>query len=313
MKAAVVTSPGNPPIWDDFEAPVANEQEIIVDVVAAALSQLTRTRASGRHYSDTATSGFIAGVDGVGWSPDGKPVYFALPRTPYGAMGERVPVAHTQTIAIPAGLDPLQAAAMANPGMSSCAALRERARIQVGETVLINGATGASGSLAVRIARHLGAARVIATGRDKTLLGALGADEVIALDVTGEELETRFSRHFQEGVDIVLDYLWGPSARAALVSAARHSPKSKPVRFIQIGAIAATDIVLPAAVLRSSTIELMGSGIGSVGTDRLLASISEVFNAATARGWTVPLLPIPMTDVTRAWSTESRERIVLTL
>ena len=132
------------------------------------------------------------GADGVGQLEDGTRVYFAFPRAPVGAMAERVAVRGDLTIPLPANLDDITAAALANPGMSSWAALTERCDFRPGESVLINGATGASGRLAVQIARHLGAGRIVATGRRAQMasaLTALGADAFIPLEQPREDLE----------------------------------------------------------------------------------------------------------------------------
>lgn len=313
MKAAVVNQPGQAPHWGDFEAPQTGKGEVIVDMVAAALSQLARARASGTHYSLEGVETFVAGVDGVGYLTDDTAVYCALPRAPYGTMAQHVPVRTDHMVALPKNMDPVQAAAIANPGMSSWAALTERAHILAGETVLINGATGISGQLAVRIARHLGAGRIIATGRNTDMLDSLDADETIDLKLPEAAVADSFSRVFATRVDIVLDYLWGPSARSALIAAARHGPEGRRLRFVQIGTSSANDIALPGAVLRSSAIELMGSGIGSVSTARLLSGIGQVFDVAQSKGWQIPLRTVPMPQVEQAWASTAPERLVLTL
>ena len=156
---------------------------------------------------------------------------------------------------------------MAIPGMSSWAALVERAHFVAGETVLVNGATGTSGRLAIQIAKHLGAKKVIATGRDAKAfddLRALGADVVILLTQERDALEAAFKAAFAQRIDVVLDYLWGPSAETLIVAAAKASPDGVPVRFVQIGSISGADINVPGATLRSTALQLMGSGIGSV-------------------------------------------------
>src|SRR5579871_3111679 len=162
MKAAIVEAAGQAPVYADFAEPVDGEGEVLVTVTASALSNLARGRAAGTHYSAGSVFPFVVGVDGVGRTEDGKRVYFLLPRAPFGAMAERTVVASRQVIALPDGLDDARAAVIANAGMASWAALTERAHLRAGETVLVNGATGASGTLAVKIARHLGAGRVIA-------------------------------------------------------------------------------------------------------------------------------------------------------
>jgi NADPH:quinone reductase-like Zn-dependent oxidoreductase len=311
MKAAVVRGAGQTPVYADFDDPVAKDGEVVLMVSAAAISPLTRGRASGSHYSSSGQVPFVAGVDGVGRSDDGERRYFVLPRAPFGGMAERCVVPITHTVAVPDALDDVTAAAIANPGMSSWAALTERAHLKRGETVLINGATGASGQLAVHIARHLGAAKVIATGRNAEALAALGADATVTLTEDNAALEAAFKAQFAERVDVVLDYLWGVSAERMLIAAAKASPEGVALRVVQIGTASGANITLPGAVLRSSAIELMGSGIGSVPMERLVASIGGVFGAAVADAFVLPVRTAPLADVEHAWSEKGDARTVI--
>jgi NADPH:quinone reductase-like Zn-dependent oxidoreductase len=314
VKAAVVRGKGQTPVWGEFDEPVAAEGEQLVTVAAAALTSLTKGRAAGTHYSATGEYPLVPGVDGVGRLADGNRVYFVMPRAPFGAMAERTVVRARQCIPVPEGLGEVEAAALANPGMSCWAAFAERAHLAAGETVLINGATGTAGRLAVQVARHMGAAKVIATGRNQQALAAAGADAAVPLVGSGEALESSFSEHFAAGVDVVLDYLWGPSAEAILRAAAKHSPETKPVRFVQVGTAAAPEIQLPGAVLRSSGIVMMGSGIGSVPFARLLETIGEVFRASLAAKFQIEVKTVPLAEVADAWdASDSRERTVFVL
>src|SRR5476649_966143 len=174
MKAALVTAPGATPVYADFDEPVVTEGAVRVAVVASALSHVTKSRASGKHYSASGQLPLVPGIDGVGTLDDGSRVYFIMPEAPCGGMAEVCVVKRQHCIALPPELDMVTAAAMAIPGMSSWAALVERAKLLRGETVLINGATGVSGRLAVQIAKYLGAAKVIATGRNAASLESLG-------------------------------------------------------------------------------------------------------------------------------------------
>jgi len=129
------------------------------------------------------------GIDGVGRLDDGGRVHFFLPKAPYGSMAEKVVVPSSQCTTVPDGLDDITAAAIAIPAMSSWVALKDRANFTVGETVLVNGATGTSGRLAVQVAKYLGAKKVIATGRQAATLQSikpLGADETILLNENRE-------------------------------------------------------------------------------------------------------------------------------
>lgn len=313
MKAAIVHAANQTPVYGDFAPPVAGDGEEIITVSASALSPLTRARAAGTHYSAAATFPFVAGVDGVGRRADGQRVYFLLPRAPFGGMAEQTVAAVDHSIALPDDIDDVTAAAIANPGMSSWAALTERAHFHPGETVLINGATGASGQMAVQIARHMGAGRIIVTGRNAERLAALkalGADTAIALTQDEAALEAAFRETFTQGVDIILDYLWGPSAQKMLIAAAKFGPAAVPLRFVQIGTSAAAEIALPGAVLRSSAIELMGSGLGSVAMPRLCAAIDGVMRAASAAGFRLDTHVAPLSDVAGQWAGDDAGRTV---
>lgn len=318
MKAAVVESFEHPPRYRDFDAPSALADEVIVSVKTAALSQLVRAQASGKHYS-RGTPPFVPGADGVGRLADGSRVYFAFPRGPVGAMAERVAVKAAYTAVLPDDVDDITAAAIANPGMSSWAALTERAMLQHGETVLINGANGASGRLAIQIARHLGAARVIATGRNpasEAELRALGADVFVPIQQTPEALTERFRREIADGVDIVLDYLWGPSAEAFILAATGHGAgeAARRIRFVNIGSLGGTAIPVNASALRSSGLEMMGSGLGSVSNVALVQSIRNLMQVINSIGLRIDATPVPLAQVERAWVTgEPTARTVFTI
>jgi NADPH:quinone reductase-like Zn-dependent oxidoreductase len=313
MKAAIVRAPGAAPIYGDFAEPQPTDAMVRVTVTAAALSHVTRARAAGRHYSASSAFPFVPGIDGVGLADDGRRVYFVMPEAPYGAMAEQTLVRADRCIDLPDGLDATMAAAIANPGMSSWAAMTERARLKPGETVLVNGATGASGRLAVKIARHLGAARVIATGRNAAVLAEVGADQAIVLEGDAEALEQRFVAVMAEGVDVVVDYLWGTSAERLLIAAAKAGRDGMPLRFVEVGSLSGETIALPSAVLRASAIELMGSGVGSVPLDRMMKAARELLWQAVPVGLTIPVRQVPLWEVEQAWvAPDDGRRVVFT-
>jgi NADPH:quinone reductase-like Zn-dependent oxidoreductase len=179
--------------------------------------------------------------------------------------------------------------------------------------VLINGATGSSGRLAIQIAKHLGAKKVIATGRRLTDdLKRLGADVVISLSQDKTALESAFEEEFRKGIDIVLDYVWGMSAEALVVAGARSGPEGVPIRYVQIGAISGGSINLPGAALRSSALQLMGSGIGSVPFPKLFNAMRQVLEAAPTAGFEIATRSMSLATVAEAWNqTDDGGRIVL--
>jgi NADPH:quinone reductase-like Zn-dependent oxidoreductase len=311
MKAAVVFDPATGPVYADFAQPVATENQQIINVTASAISHVVKSRASGTHYSFDGTLPFIAGIDGTGVTPEGKRVYFVFPPSPWGSMAQCTPVDNAHCLPLPDGLDDATAAAMANPGMSAWAALVNRAHVKAGETVLINGATGTAGQLAVQIARYLGAKKIIATGRNAQVLESLNADAMVLLTDDETALTQTLAAHAATQIDVVIDYLWGNSAERLLTALAKHTPGITPVRFVQVGSLAGQEITLPSAVLRSSPIQLMGSGIGSLALPELVHATGEMLQAAAAGKFTIAHQTVPLSDVAQAWPLDdSKNRTV---
>lgn len=311
MKAAIVSAAGERPVYGDFPEPQAEGEQVVVSVKAAAISQLAKARAAGKHYSAGSHYPFITGIDGTGTLENGDPVYFLAFNAPWGSMAERTQVPSGAIVPLPASLDPVLAAAIANPGMSSWAALTRRAQLQQGETVLINGATGTSGGLAVRIAKHLGAGKIIATGRNRDVLDQLRAQGV-DITLTLDELPGVLPALMREGIDVVLDYLWGQSALDIMQAAVAGGEKV--VRFVQIGSLSGQEISLHSKLLRSSGLTLMGSGLGSVSDAELVACISEMLNAAAESDFSIAFQMRPLSEVAQAWQEDdSRSRTVFTL
>ncbi len=211
-------------------------------------------------------------------------------------------------IPLPDALDDATAAAIANPAMSSWVALTARARFLPGESVLILGATGVAGQLAVQIAKSLGARRIVALGRNPQALAqlaALGADASISLDQSPDTLIAALRNEFaSNGVDVILDYLWGPPAETLLAAISQkgldHAVSR--IRYIQIGNSAGPSISLSAATLRSSGLELLGSGFGSASLDQILQSIAGFFDLCVKHPFEFKLKTAPLSDVASLWN-----------
>jgi NADPH:quinone reductase-like Zn-dependent oxidoreductase len=182
--------------------------------------------------------------------------------------------------------------------------------------VLINGATGIAGKQAVQVAKYLGASKIIATGRNqKALAGlaALRATETISLSQSHEDLLRSFRSALHEsGVQVVLDFLWGPSAEAILAAAAGHgNPQGEPrIRFVQIGSMSGNTITLSAGLLRSSGVELLGSGLGSLSSQAILQSLTTMFAAESKLRFAIDIDPVPLSNVEEAWTRKGENRIV---
>lgn len=317
MNAAVVHAFDAPPRYTSFAEPVAGEGEILVDVIAAGLHPIVKALASGSHYGSTGTLPFIPGVDGVGRQQDGMLIYFGISRNPFGTFSERALAARRMCSPVPDGVDPVTVAGMVNPGMSSWVALTRRAKFVAGENVLILGATGVAGQLAVQIAKRLGAQRIIAAGRNREVLEAikgLGADAIIPLDQEHDSLVSWIRREWSEaGIDVVLDYLWGHPAEAVLEAMSQRGLKhaASRVRFVQVGESAGKTISLAAASLRSTGVELLGSGFGSASIDEIFRALAEFFQVAATSPLKINIKTVPLRDVEALWnSPEQGSRLV---
>jgi NADPH:quinone reductase-like Zn-dependent oxidoreductase len=310
MNAAVVSSFDAPPRYMTFADPEAKDGELPVKVTAAGLHQIVKSLANGTHYGSTGELPFVPGVDGVGRLEDGSRVYFGISRAPFGTFAERGLAASWMLIPLPEGLEDATAAGIANPGMSSWVALM-RGKFVAGESVLILGATGVAGQLAIQIAKRRGARRVVAAGRNPEALeklGDLGADAVISLDQEHSPLVAAFRNEYAEaGVDVVLDYLWGKPAESLLEAISQRglSKAAARLRYVQIGNSAGPTISLAAATLRSSGLELLGSGFGSASLEQIREAVGEFFKIAASEPFQFSVKTAPLSEVEALWN--SRE------
>ncbi len=317
MNAALVEDFSRPPRYHETPRPEPKEGEVLLQVRADALSNLVRGQAHGSHYSSVTKLPFTPGHDGVGLTADGARVYFISPRAPFGSMAEYTVVSQAMTIPLPANIEDEVAAALGNPGIATWASLLGRAKLQPGEVVLVNCATGIAGKQAVQVAKYLGAAKVIATGRDERALAevaALGADETISLNQPKDDLERSFKSALREsGVQVVLDYLWGSSAEAILGAAVGHgAPEGEPrIRFVQIGSISGNAITLPAQLLRSSGVELLGIGLGSLSSAAILQALTTMYAAESRVRFAIDINPLPLAEVEDAWTRTGDERRIV--
>ena len=316
MNAAVVESYGAPPRFTTFADPVPADGEVIVKVKAAGLHPIVRSLASGTHYGSTGMLPFIPGVDGTGILEDGTRIYFGASHPPYGTFSELTLTRRDFSIPLPAGLDEVTAAAIANPGMSSWVALTSRAKFVSGESVLILGATGSAGKLAVQIAKRRGARHIVAVGRrvNQDALKELGADTVISLDQPHDALVAALRGEINgPGVDVVLDYLWGQPAEAMLEAVSQkgllHSAPH--IRYVQIGDVAGKTISLAGATLRSSGLEILGSGFGSASMKQIFQSLAEFFAESAQQPFREDIRTAPLREVESLWTVQDdRARLV---
>ena len=316
MNAAVLHTINQPPRFEQFPEPVAEENEVIVHVLAAALKPIDKQMASGSHYAAYGKLPVVCGMDGVGRLDDGMRVFFGGPRPPYGSMAERTVVSRSRCFPIPDNVNDDIAAAVVNPGLSAWGALVWRAQLAPGQTVLILGATGVTGKLAVQTAKLLGAGRVIAVGRNEQVLNTLhdlGADTTIHLGKPDQDLTEAFVREAGDsGFDVIIDYLWGPTTEALLAAIVRRDlkPASSRVRLVEAGESAGPTISLAAAVLRSSRLEILGAGSGNAAAspEIWIEAVRQLMSNVACGALRIDTERVPLDEVEIAWQREQQGR-----
>jgi NADPH:quinone reductase-like Zn-dependent oxidoreductase len=311
MHAAVVTDFSKPPVYTEFPEPEPAKGEVVAEIRAGAVSNLVRLVAAGKHYSSAAEPPMVVGVDGVAELPDGTLVYVPGVRSPWGTLAERAAVPLAAMRPVPDGLDAAQASAVVNAAFASWLPLTRILEPGDSPTVLVIGATGASGSVAVPIAKHLGARRVIAVGREGAALRKAadhGADEMIPL---GENLEEALESVGADGVDVVLDFLWGDTATTALPALARSAPHPQHrIDWINLGALDGVQVPLDSTLLRMSDLHVWGSGAGAYSPERRRAMTDSALDLAARGIIQVDVQRRPLADVGRTWN--DRGRLVYT-
>jgi len=306
MSAAVVTSFDEPPHYQQFQVPEPKSgEEALVDVLAVGLHPRVRTGAAGAHYTSTGALPMIPGIDGVGRRPDGRRIYFVADDGVLGTMADKALVDIRRSVELPDGVDAAKVAAAMNPAMSAWVALRRRVPIEPGQGVLVLGATGNAGAMAVQVAKRLGAGRVVGAGRDPDRLAWLasaGADEVVRLTEDGDATGAALAAAAAE-VDIVIDYLWGrPALQAMTALLTARSDRSRALDWIQIGAIAGATLELPSVALRSANLRLQGTGQGAVSAKTYLAELPSLVAEIDAGTIAVRATSRPLAEVEQAWA-----------
>nr|POF17694.1 putative nadph-dependent quinone reductase tdic [Quercus suber] len=303
MRQAQILTWGNTPKCIDVsEPPAPGPDEVRIRVLAVGVHQVVRSRASGKHYS-SGTLPHIPGVDGIGTTEDGQPVYFSSFRI--GGMSQYINMDRKSIRPLPERVDPVQAAGILNPIMSSWMALTTRTNdLPKDFSVLILGGTSASGRCAAAVARSLGAKRVVGAARNQKTLDALGFDETVVISANAED--TDFST--VADIDVILDYLYGP----VTVQMLKTLPMVKATQYVQVGGLVGQEINLPSAVLRSKNLTIRGSGPGAWSMQQLgetAGHMLEVLKVVPEQ----PIRVVKLEDVEKAWAQPSQERMVVVM
>ena len=323
MKAAIIEKLGETPKYKDFPNPkIQSEEHLVIDMKAAAVKNLDKIRASGKHYASYKKLPTVVGMDGVGILENGTRVYA---KGITGMIAEKAIIDRNKYTLIPENLDFNTAAALPNAVLGAAISLKIRGEIKKGQNVLINGATGVTGQIAVQIAKHYGAKTIIATGRNQENLEntkRLGAHEIISLKQKDEAIITQLKKiHSVTPIDLVIDYLWGNPIKLvidAIKGGGLHNFTHK-TRIVTVGSMAGENIQLESGILRSSAIEILGSGFGSLSEGDLeyydKQILPEMFQLAANGHLTIDVVLGSLKNIERLWEQkiDSGKRLVITI
>jgi NADPH:quinone reductase-like Zn-dependent oxidoreductase len=295
MRAAVLHEYGVPSPGE-FEEPVAADGQAVVEVLAAGLNPVDVAICAGRFYAGKPPLPSVAGREGVG-TLAGKRVYFDAPIVPFGSMAERALVDLDSTYPVPDGLDEGVAVALGISGLAAWLALTWRAQLQEGEHVLVLGASGVLGQIAVQAAKLLGATRVVAAARSAEGLErclALGADAAVRLGEP-DDLPTALAAAADGRIDVVIDPLYGEPFVAAVNAA------SFGARLVQIGAGAGAEATIPSAPIRGKMLVLMGHTNFAAPPEVKREAYGKLAEAAARGEIVVDVDRVPLEQVGDAW------------
>jgi NADPH:quinone reductase-like Zn-dependent oxidoreductase len=298
MRAAVIKEFGAEPELVEFEDPRGGDGKIEVEVLVGGLNPVDLLTWSGGFKGPTPPLGSVIGREGVGQAADGRRLYFDRAEAPFGSFAERSLIDPSAAVPVPPDVDPGAAVALGIAGIAGWVGIEWRGGLRAGETVLVLGATGIVGLVAVQAARLLGAGRVIAAGRSEEGLAraaAAGADATVRLEGEAEAMAAAFREAAGGDVDLVLDPLWGEPAMAALLALGAGG------RLVQIGNSASTEARVPVAALRPKLAEIRAHGASGVPPEVRREAYATMVSHLEAGELEVESELVPLAEVASAW------------
>jgi NADPH2:quinone reductase len=309
VRAAIVREYGQAPDLGEWDEPSGGEGQAVVDVLAAGLNPVDLRIASGRYITGPPPLPYVAGREGVGRMGEAD-VYFDGPIHPFGSFAERTLIDPASAVPIPDGLDPALAVCFGIAGLAAWLALEWRAQLQPGETVLVLGASGVVGQIAVQGARLLGAGRVVAATRSEEGLrraSRRGADATVRLGA-GDDLAAAFREATAGGADVVVDPLWGEPAAAAIEAI---NPRG---RLVQLGQSAGAQATVSSATLRGRSASILGHTNMMAPQEVKQAAYRRMVEHAAAGELVVEVERVALRDAPQAWRRQAEspgEKLVI--
>lgn len=301
MRAAILREVGRPPEAGEFEEPQPEHGQAVVEVLAAGVNPVDLAKASGSFYAGPPSVPSVVGGEGVGRLPDGRIAYFDGPQAPFGSIAERSLISEEQAMPLPDGLDPALAVCFGVAGLAAWLALEWRAELQPGETVLVLGASGVVGQLAVQAAKLMGAGRVVAAARSEEGLrraAERGADATVSLGET-HDLAEAFREAAAGDIHVVIDPVWGEPAAAAVEAASERA------RLVQLGQSAGATSELSSAAIRGKLLSILGHSNFKAPPEVKRAAYLRMAEHGAAGELRVEVEKLPLERVQEAWERQA--------
>jgi NADPH:quinone reductase len=306
MRAAVISELGRPPAVAEVPEPVAGAGDVVLEVAASALNPIDIAVGAGRFYAGHPDLPYVAGAEAVGRvGGDGALVWAAgggLGVARNGALAERAAVAETTLAPVPDGADPELAVALGVAGIAGWLPLAWRAPVREGETVLVLGATGTAGLIAVQAARLLGAGRVVAAGRNAERLAraaAVGADETVRIQDARDLARSLRRACGGEGPTLIFDPLWGEPFAAAVEAAAPGG------RIVHVGQSAGPETTIRSGFVRGKQLDILGFSNFAAPRDVIQAEYTRLVEHAVAGDVVIDVERVTLDDVPEAWERQA--------
>jgi len=296
MRAANITALGQPPIVVDASPPLVASGEALVAIDAVSFNPVDIAIGSGTFYAGHPALPYVPGIEAAG-RLDGRPVFaqgagLGIARNGLAAGVAVVPPA--ALIALPAGIDPATAAALGTAGLAGWMAIHE-ADVSADDVVVVLGATGTVGSVAMQAARLSGAKRVVAVGRPSDRLAHLSsiADATVSL---GDEYAARLTEACGGAPSVVIDLLWGQPIIDTLSTVAPRG------RVVHVGASAAPFAELPSAAIRGRQLRIIGYSNFGLNRDEFAARYLELVDRACTGDIDISITRFSLDQVADAWT-----------
>jgi NADPH2:quinone reductase len=298
MRAAVLQAYGEDPVLGDFDEPGAGTGQVVVDVLAAGLNPIDLRTASGALADRSPPLPSVVGSEGIGRTPEGTRVYFSGCVAPHGSLAQRTLVEAASLVEVPPGVEDAHAVCFGIAGTAAWGALTRRGAVRDGDTVLVLGASGVVGMIAVQAAKLLGAARVVAAARSEDGLrraAELGADATVRLEGSGAELTEAFTTAAGGPVDLVIDPLWGEPAAAAVEALAMRG------RLVQLGQSAGDETTLRSVSVRFKELSILGYTNFASTREEQAESLRRLWEHAAAGQLVADHETLPLDQAVEAW------------